>query len=158
MLWFACFASGVFDVEKWMQIVMLIVPLVEWTVVAVDALWSGVCEARGQYVRVWCGASLGLVPRAVTQLEANSSFAHHSPRGDKSSKRSSCRGRAAMPPPSVPCPSCGRAFFANSLSIHLPQCQQKMAMMVVPCPACGLEIRQGELNEHMSLHCKCIYC
>ena len=137
-----------------MQIVMLIVPLVEWTVVAVDALWSGVCEPRGQYVRVWCGASLGLVPRAVTQLEANSSFAHHSPRGDKSSKRSSCRGRAAMPPPSVPCPSCGRAFFANSLSIHLPQCQQKMAMMVVPCPACGLEIRQGELNEHMSLHCK----
>ena len=31
-----------FDVEKWMEVV----PLVEWTAVAVDALWSGVCEAR----------------------------------------------------------------------------------------------------------------
>lgn len=59
-----------------------------------------------------------------------------------------------MPPPSTPCPSCGRAFFPASLNIHVPQCQAKMAKMVVACPACGLELRQGELNEHMFSYCK----
>ena len=59
-----------------------------------------------------------------------------------------------MPPPSQPCPHCGRAFFPASLNIHVPQCQQKMARMVVPCPACGLEVRQGELNDHMFAQCK----
>ena len=34
-----------------------------------------------------------------------------------------------MPPPSTPCPSCGKAFFAQSLPIHLPQCQVKQAKL-----------------------------
>jgi hypothetical protein len=29
-----------------------------------------------------------------------------------------------------------------------------MANMVVPCPACGLEVRQGQLNDHMFTICK----
>ena len=59
-----------------------------------------------------------------------------------------------MPPPTTPCPSCGRAFFPASLTIHLPQCQAKMAKMVVPCPACKLEVRPGELNVHLMQSCK----
>ena len=41
-----CVCGGMFDVEKWMEVV----PLVEWTAVAVDALWSGVCEARQEAI------------------------------------------------------------------------------------------------------------
>mmetsp|Transcript_69891 Transcript_69891/g.116073 ORF Transcript_69891/g.116073 Transcript_69891/m.116073 type:complete len:340 (-) Transcript_69891:119-1138(-) len=59
-----------------------------------------------------------------------------------------------MPPPAVPCPSCGRTFFVSSLKIHEKQCVKKMAIMVVPCPACGIEVQQGALNDHMNFGCK----
>ena len=43
-----------------------------------------------------------------------------------------------MPPPSHPCPSCGKNFFASALRFHVPKCTAKMEMMMVPCPACGV--------------------
>ena len=35
-----------------------------------------------------------------------------------------------MPPPGIPCPSCGKAFFASSLKFHVAQCQKKQAEMM----------------------------
>ena len=55
-----------------------------------------------------------------------------------------------MPPPTTPCPSCGRAFFPSSLRIHLPQCKAKQAAVVVECPACGIEVPNSQLNAHMA--------
>lgn len=58
-----------------------------------------------------------------------------------------------MPPPSTPCPTCGKMFFAHSLAMHTAQCAPKMAKQMVGCPACGMACQQGNLNDHLS-QCK----
>ena len=55
-----------------------------------------------------------------------------------------------MPPPGIPCPSCGKAFFASSLKFHVAKCQQKQATMMVECPACSMQVPGAELNQHMA--------
>ncbi|KAL1511268.1 hypothetical protein AB1Y20_006076 [Prymnesium parvum] len=55
-----------------------------------------------------------------------------------------------MPLPSMPCPSCGKAFFPSAMKFHTPQCERKQAAMITPCPACGLEVEHARLNAHLS--------
>jgi len=58
-----------------------------------------------------------------------------------------------MPPPSTPCPTCGKMFFKHSLEMHQAVCAPKMAKTLMPCPGCGQAFPQGELNAHLS-NCK----
>ena len=62
-------------------------------------------------------------------------------------------GRAArprMPPPSTPCPTCGKLFFAHSLSMHTEQCATKMGRQLEMCPACGISVPRSEMNSHLN--------
>ena len=55
-----------------------------------------------------------------------------------------------MPPPSLPCPHCGRALFKHSMAFHVEKCALKQETMMVDCPACGMQLPNSELNAHMS--------
>lgn len=48
---------------------------------------------------------------------------------------------------------CTKAFFPNSLPIHLKQCEKKMAFTLVPCRYCYEEHLHGEMSQHVS-RCK----
>ena len=101
------------------------------------------------------------VPAPLSRKSSRRTAARTHRRGSLTSRRRSTAparryARRSMPPPSTPCPHCGRAFFPSSLQIHIPQCQAKMARMIVLCPACGVEVAQLHLSEHMSRECKVI--
>jgi len=52
----------------------------------------------------------------------------------------------------VHCDMCGKAFFPNSLPIHVKTCALKMALIPVPCLYCREEHPHGEMAKH---HLKC---
>ena len=58
-----------------------------------------------------------------------------------------------MPPPSTPCPTCGKLFFAHSLAMHTAQCGLKMGRQLEGCPACGAAVPRAEMNAHLNV-CK----
>ena len=55
-----------------------------------------------------------------------------------------------MPPPSTPCPTCGKLFFPHSLGMHTAQCGAKMARQLEGCPACGAAVPRAEMSAHLN--------
>ena len=58
--------------------------------------------------------------------------------------------RERMPPPSVPCPTCGKMFFPHSLGMHTAQCSIKMGQQLEGCPACGMSVPRNQMNAHLN--------
>lgn len=53
----------------------------------------------------------------------------------------------------VHCTMCGKAFFPNSLPIHMKQCALKMALVPIPCLYCREPYPHGEMPSHVA-RCK----